>query len=102
MSQVEGPTALTHHPPAAALQAIASLSLKDKSALLKIAKTYARTRQTRYDYEDLLHEAIARVLEGGRKWPTTVAFMPFMCGVMRGIAWDWRGETPQAEADEAG
>jgi RNA polymerase sigma-70 factor (ECF subfamily) len=84
-----------------ALEAIKSLSDRDKSALLKVARTYARTRQTRYDYEDLLHEAITRVLEGGRKWPTAVPFMAFMCGVMRGIAWDWRGEVQNADPEEA-
>jgi RNA polymerase sigma-70 factor (ECF subfamily) len=101
MSQTDDRAPVTHHSPAAALEAIRSLSDKDKSVLLKIAKVYARTRRTRYEYEDLLHEAIARVLEGGRKWPTTVPFMAFMCGVMRGIAWDWRSEAEDAGSDEA-
>ena len=100
MSQAERQMPVAHHPLAAALEAIASLSVEDKSALLKIAKAYARTRRTRYDYEDLLQEAITRILEGGQKWPTGVPFKAFICGVMRGIAWDWRGETQQAEADE--
>jgi RNA polymerase sigma-70 factor (ECF subfamily) len=68
--------------------------------LVKVAKAYARTRKTRYDHQDLFHEAIARILEGKRGWPQGVGILPFLCGVMRGIAWDWRtliyGEAPEA------
>ncbi|HXW28974.1 MAG TPA: hypothetical protein VEK55_06380 [Xanthobacteraceae bacterium] len=75
--------------------------------LIKVARAYARTRKTRYDHQDLFHEAIARILEGKRGWPQGVGILPFLCGVMRGIAWDWRtqiyDEAPEAaSASEEG
>jgi len=99
MAVVE-PDVAQHHPPEEARQALASLQDADKSALMKVAKIYARTRQTRYDHDDLLHEAIARTLEGSRKWPIGVPFVAFICGVMRGIAWDWRNTAVAAEVEE--
>lgn len=37
-------------------------------------------------WEDLLQEAVARVLDGRRKWPPTVDFMAFMRQTIRSIA----------------
>jgi DNA-directed RNA polymerase specialized sigma24 family protein len=91
---------VTSRSPNEALKAIQSLTASEKAALLKIAKAYARSRKTKYDHEDLLQEAIVRVLEGRRKWPTGVPFMAFMCGAMRGIAWDWRSEVHDGDPDE--
>ncbi len=103
MSALADTAAPTHHSPATALDAIKSLSISDKSALLKIAKTYARTRHTRFDHEDLIQEAMTRVLEGTRKWPVGVPFMAFLCGVIRSTAWDWRTDiTNESELDEIG
>src|SRR5262245_26685353 len=87
-----GAIAIAHHSPAEARDAISALSNGEQSALLKIARVYARTRMLRYGYEDLFQEAVTRVLEGTRRWPIGVPFMAFMCTTMRGIAWDWRGE----------
>src|SRR5262245_13815989 len=84
MSSPEDAVLVRHHLPTEALAAIKSLSDGEKAALLKVAKVYARTRLTRYGPEDLLQEAIVRVLEGTRRWPTGVPFMAFMCGTMRG------------------
>jgi DNA-directed RNA polymerase specialized sigma24 family protein len=81
---------VAHHSPSEALEAIRGLSDRDKTVLIKVARAYARTRKTRYDHQDLFHEAIARILEGKRGWPQGVGILPFLCGVMRGIAWDWR------------
>jgi DNA-directed RNA polymerase specialized sigma24 family protein len=100
MSSPEDAVLVRHHLPTEALAAIKSLSDGEKAALLKVAKVYARTRLTRYGHEDLLQEAIVRVLEGTRRWPTGVPFMAFMCGTMRGIAWDWRGESQDGASDE--
>jgi RNA polymerase sigma-70 factor (ECF subfamily) len=100
MSSPEDAVAVMHHLPAEALEAVKSLSDGEKAALLKIAKMYARTRLTRYDHEDLLQEAIVRILEGTRRWPTGVPFMAFICGTMRGIAWDWRGDSRNADSEE--
>jgi DNA-directed RNA polymerase specialized sigma24 family protein len=74
-------------------------SLKDthKTALIKIARAFAR--KTSYGHEDLIQEAYVRVLGGKREWPRTVAAVPFLCGVMRSIAWDWRTESHDVHTD---
>jgi len=95
-------TAPTSHSQAEALEAVRSLSAADTTALLKISRAYARTRRTRYDYQDLFHEAITRILEGKRNWPVGLPFVPFVSGVMRAIAWDWRTEIYEAAFDEEG
>ena len=91
---------LTSRSPAEALAAVRSLSDTDRTALLRIAKIYARTRRTRYDYQDLFHEAIVRILEGKRNWPTGLPIVPFVAGVMRAIAWEWRPETSNEHSGE--
>lgn len=77
--------------PAEAAAAIRSLTAADKIALLKIARLYAG--KTPYDHEDLLQEAMCRVLSGARAWPRDLAALLFVSGVMRSIAWEWRKET---------
>jgi len=50
------------------------------------------------DWEDLLHEAIDRVLSGSRKWPKAIPFIVFMCGTMRSIASEfWRERSAKRE-----
>ncbi|MBK3666360.1 hypothetical protein JJE66_34745 [Bradyrhizobium diazoefficiens] len=42
-------------------------------------------------WSDILHEAIARVLDGSRSWPPDVPILAFLSGVMRSICNDhWR------------
>jgi hypothetical protein len=76
--------------PAEAGAAIRALSVADKTALMKLARLYAR--KTPYDHEDLLQEALCRVLDGARAWPRHVAALPFLWGVVRSIAWEWKNE----------
>jgi len=83
--------------PAEAGAAIRSLADADKIALLKVARLYAK--KTPYDHEDLLQEAICRVLSCKRAWPRDLAPLPFLWGVVRSIAWEWRKETPDAPPD---
>src|ERR1700722_1846990 len=52
--------------PAEAGTAIRALGAADKIALMKIARLYAR--KTPYDHDDLLQEAMCRVLSGARAW----------------------------------
>ena len=85
--------------PAEAGAAIRALAAADKIALMKIARLYAR--KTPYDHEDLLQEAMCRVLSGARAWPRDLAALPFLWGVVRSIAWEWRNETPDAMPDGA-
>jgi DNA-directed RNA polymerase specialized sigma24 family protein len=42
--------------------------------------------------EDLLNEAIARVLDGRRPWPSYMPLHRFFSGVMRSVAFEWRGD----------
>jgi DNA-directed RNA polymerase specialized sigma24 family protein len=72
--------------------AIRSLGEADKIALHKIARLHAK--KTPYDHEDLLQEALCRVLCGKRAWPRELAALPFLCGVVRSISWEWRREIP--------
>jgi hypothetical protein len=46
----------------------------------------------RRDADDLLNEAIDRILSGRRPWPIEVAMPAFFNGVMRSIASQWRRE----------
>ena len=85
--------------PAEAGAAIRALSVADKTALMKLARLYAK--KTPYDYEDLLQEAMCRVLAGTRVWPRHVAALPFLWGVVRSIAWEWKTEFIEREADAA-
>jgi DNA-directed RNA polymerase specialized sigma24 family protein len=71
-------------------EAIRTLAAPQKTALVKLAKAYAM--KTGFGHEDLLQEALMRVLDGRRDWPRSVAAVPFLAGVMRSIAWDWRAE----------
>jgi DNA-directed RNA polymerase specialized sigma24 family protein len=73
--------------PAEVSQAIRSLSPEQKTLLVKIAKAYVW--KTGYGYEDLVQEALARVLEGKRAWPRNLPIAVFLRGVMRSIASDW-------------
>jgi hypothetical protein len=75
--------------------AIAQLTAGEKIALMKIARLYAR--RTPYDHEDLIHEAIARMLSGRRTWPRHINATMFMGGVIRSIAWEWRVARPSDE-----
>jgi RNA polymerase sigma-70 factor (ECF subfamily) len=67
-----------------------SITVPEKTALVKIARVYAhRTTDGPHGHEDLLSEAFKRVLEGRRKWPRSVEVVPFLRNVMRSIASDW-------------
>jgi len=82
-------------------QAIGSLTAEHKTLLVKIAKAYAW--KTRYGYEDLIQEALTRVLEGKRAWPRKLPAVVFLRGVMRSIASDWPPEGfDGANVDEIG
>jgi DNA-directed RNA polymerase specialized sigma24 family protein len=73
-------------------RALASLSKGEKIALMKIARLYAR--KTPYDKEDLVQEALARVLGGRRAWTKGTGPVLFLGGVIRSIAWEWKSEGP--------
>ena len=66
------------------LAAVQSLTVSNKTALIRVAMAYAR--KTSYGHENSIQEAYMRVLDGKRVWPKNVAAVPFLCGVMRSIA----------------
>jgi DNA-directed RNA polymerase specialized sigma24 family protein len=72
----------------------------EQTALMKIAKHYAKTR-IHFDAEDLVHEAIRRVLDGRLAWPNCVPATVFLAGGIRSIAREWMSRTdpPNEEAD---
>jgi RNA polymerase sigma-70 factor (ECF subfamily) len=83
--EIEPATALS---PDEVAKAIRALTDADKTALMKIARVYAR--KTPYGHEDLFQEAVCRVLSGARAWPRHLPALSFLVGVVRSIAWEWR------------
>jgi len=79
------------------LAAIKALTVQEKSRLMKIARV--RARITVDGPEDLIQEALMRVLDGSRKWPRGLPAVPFLAEVMRSIAWDWRRENDEEDVD---
>ncbi|MHB1100529.1 MAG: sigma-70 RNA polymerase sigma factor region 4 domain-containing protein [Burkholderiales bacterium] len=65
-------------------RAFHELSEGDLSRLRKIAGYYAWPR--RLDAEELVQEALRRVLDGGRVWPNTIDFVRFLAGVMKSVS----------------
>ena len=71
--------------------AIHSLSDADLVRLKALARLWARGLPGGLGWADVLHEAIARALEGSRKWPPDVPILAFLSGIMRSICDDqWR------------
>ena len=63
----------------------------DLLRLKTIARLHARGLPPAIGWTDLLHEAIARVLDGSRRQPEGVPLVAFLAGVMRSIrAEQWR------------
>jgi RNA polymerase sigma-70 factor (ECF subfamily) len=72
-------------------RAIHSLSDADLVRLKALARLWARGLPGGVGWADVLHEAIARALDGSRKWPPDVPILAFLSGIMRSICDDqWR------------
>jgi len=84
---------------AEATAAIRALPAADKIAVMKAARFLAR--KTPYGHEDLLQEAICRVLSGTRVWPRHLAARRFLGGVVRSIASEWKSTQPDNPPDRA-
>ncbi|MGY3610892.1 MULTISPECIES: RNA polymerase sigma factor [unclassified Bradyrhizobium] len=73
---------------ASAIDALSDLELVRLKAL---ARLWSRDLPGGLGWSDILHEAIARVLDGSRPWPPEVPILAFLSGVMRSICNDhWR------------
>jgi DNA-directed RNA polymerase specialized sigma24 family protein len=71
--------------------AIRTLSDVDLLRLKAIARAWARGLPDGLGWADVLNEAIARALDGSRRWPPGVPLLAFLSGVMRSICDDyWR------------
>jgi RNA polymerase sigma-70 factor (ECF subfamily) len=72
-------------------RAIRALSDVDLLRLKALARVWARGLPGGLDWTDVLNEAIARVLDGSRRWPPGVSLLALLSGVMRSICDDyWR------------
>jgi DNA-directed RNA polymerase specialized sigma24 family protein len=79
-------------------RAIHSLSDTDLVRLKALARLWARGLPKGLSWSDILHEAIARALDGSRQWPAGVSLVAFLSGVMRSICADtWRREELDAD-----
>ena len=77
--------------------AIRALSSNDLLRLNALARLWTRGMPGSLGWADLLQEAIARALDGSRKWPPGVTILAFLAGVMRSICDDhWRHEVREA------
>jgi len=85
---------LSDHLTLSATEAALGLKLVTQMDLLKLktlARLHARGLPPDVTWEDLLQEALTRVLTGARKVPEGVAMVPFLAGVMRSLrAEHWR------------
>lgn len=70
---------------AAVSRALAALSQPDLLRLQALARLRARGLPNGVGWSDLLHEALARALDGSRQWPDGVPLLTFLAGVMRSI-----------------
>jgi RNA polymerase sigma-70 factor (ECF subfamily) len=70
---------------AAVARAVAELSDADLMRLNALARLRARGLPDGILWSDLLHEALARALDGSRQWPADVPFLTFVSSVMRSL-----------------
>jgi RNA polymerase sigma-70 factor (ECF subfamily) len=78
--------------------AIHSLSDADLVRLKALARFWARGLPAALSWSDVLHEAIARTLDGSRNRPAGIPILAFLSGVMRSICDDhWRRERLEHE-----
>ena len=67
------------------LAAINALTVAEKTAIVKVTKVYAQKGRSINDHNDLLHEAIVRILEQKRAWPRGLSAVQFFVGVIQSI-----------------
>jgi len=90
-TRVVEPGADTTAETARAVRAIHALSEVDLVRLKALARVWTRGLPGGLGWTDVLNEAIARVLDGSRRWPPDVRLLAFLSGVMRSICDElWR------------
>lgn len=79
-------------------RALAALSEPDLLRLQAIARLRCRGLPG-LDWQELLHEAVLRALDGSRPWPPDVTLIAFLAGIMRSLRSDhWRRHRATAAA----
>jgi DNA-directed RNA polymerase specialized sigma24 family protein len=100
MSEPSPPTLEATPPPLSEVEIrseISSLTPGERTRLIKIAGYYAWKGRTSFEEPDeLVQEAICRVLEGMRSWPRDLEKLRFLAGVIKSIAGDWKRAQRQA------
>jgi DNA-directed RNA polymerase specialized sigma24 family protein len=81
----------THLTPGEVRRIIGRVRGRDLVRLGALARVWA-TGLRQHDADDLLNEALDRVLSGRRPWPIDVPLPAFLSQVMRSIASQWRQE----------
>lgn len=81
----------THLTPDEIRRILARLRPPDIVRLSALARTWA-TGLRQHDADDLLNEALDRVLSGRRPWPSHLPLPVFLSQVMRSISGQWRRE----------
>ena len=77
--------------PAETALALATVSKMELLRLKTIARVYARGLPPDVSWDDLLQEALTRIISGARRQPEGVAMVSFVAGVMRSLrAEHWR------------
>ena len=71
--------------------ALRGLTAGDQTALMKAAQHWAKLRRIPFDPDDLIQETICRALDGRRPWPRDRRAIEFLTGVIKSIAWEWKG-----------
>lgn len=83
--------------PDEAAAALERLGPADRIRLRALARNRLYGLNSRW--EDLLQEALTRILEGTRKWPRNVPIIAFVAGVMRSLAGEYWKEQRQIRSD---
>jgi DNA-directed RNA polymerase specialized sigma24 family protein len=88
--------------PAQTALAMDLVSRMDLLRLKSIAKIYVRGLPAEYTWEDLLQEALTRVITGARVKPEGLETVAFIAGILRSLRADyWRRATRQSPGHEA-
>ena len=82
--------------PEEAAAALENLGEADRIRLAMLARS--RLHGESGAWEDLLQEALKRILDGTRKWPRGLPIIAFVAGVMRSLAGEYRKQQRQSGA----
>lgn len=89
----------THLTPGEVRRIISRLRAPDLVRLGALARVWASGLR-QHDADDLLNEALDRVLSGRRLWPVDLPLSAFLSQVMRSIASQWRLENQREPLNE--